>query len=229
MPRWPLIGRSTQVKALVRVILIGCGGHASDVLSVVEACNEVQPQYSVVGYLDDCPGADGRRVTTRGVKRLGGLDGAARVDGFYVLGIGYPEGRFRVAMRIKGSGQLAEPIIHPRAGLSTGVTLEAGVVILGAADIGPAARISEGAMVGRGVVVGHDTVVAEYVSLMPGAVVSGDCSIGGGALIGTNATVLEGRVIGEWSRLGAGAVLTEDLPARCTAVGAPARIVSSGP
>jgi acetyltransferase-like isoleucine patch superfamily enzyme len=45
------------------------------------------------------------------------------------------------------------------------------------------------------------------------------------AKIGANATILPGIVIGEWSLIGAGAVVTENIPPGCVAVGNPARIV----
>lgn len=213
--------------SLLPLVLIGCGGHASDVLSVIEACNETAPRYDVLGYLDDDQRADDQRVRLRKVPRLGTIDAMASLPGYYAFGIGYPEERSRVAVRLSDSGKLADAIVHPSAGLATGVVVAPGVVVFGGAHIGPLAHISEGAMVGRGALIGHDTLISGHVSVMPGAVVSGDCLIGARALIGSNATILEGRVVGEGARLGAGAVLTRNLPAGCTAIGVPARVVSS--
>ncbi len=44
-----------------------------------------------------------------------------------------------------------------------------------------------------------------------------------GAKIGANATILPGITIGEQAMVGAGAVVTSDVPARATVVGNPAR------
>lgn len=210
---------------LVPLVLIGCGGHASDVLSVIEACNAMEHRYRVLGYLDDNRDADDWRVASRGITRLGCIDDAKDIDAFCVLGIGYPGHRSGVVRRLQELASLAEPLVHPQAQLSTGVNLETGVVIFGGAQVGPLAQISLGAMVGRSAIIGHDTAISRLVSVMPGAVVSGECSVGVEALIGSNATVLEGRVVGARSQLGAGAVLTSDLAAGCTAVGVPARVV----
>jgi acetyltransferase-like isoleucine patch superfamily enzyme len=45
-----------------------------------------------------------------------------------------------------------------------------------------------------------------------------------GASIGSNATILGGVTIGEGARVGAGAVVTHDVPAHTTVVGVPARV-----
>lgn len=48
-----------------------------------------------------------------------------------------------------------------------------------------------------------------------------------GASIGTSATILGGVTIGENALVGAGAVVTKDVPAGATVVGNPARIIKS--
>jgi sugar O-acyltransferase (sialic acid O-acetyltransferase NeuD family) len=206
------------------LVVLGCGGHASDVLSVIEACDPERDIYRLVGYLDDDPAADDRRLRARNVERLT-TDAAAQLGARLVLGVGYPAPRAAAAERLATTFELAPPLVHPAATLATCVRLGAGAVVFDGAAVGPLAAIGHGVLIARGAVVGHDTVVGEHASLMPGCVVSGDVEIGAGALIGTNATVLEGRSVGAWARLGAGAVLTVDLPSRCTAVGVPARVV----
>lgn len=51
--------------------------------------------------------------------------------------------------------------------------------------------------------------------------------IGKRAWIGANVTILPGVCIGEYAVIGAGAVVTRDIPARCIAVGVPARVIRS--
>jgi acetyltransferase-like isoleucine patch superfamily enzyme len=45
--------------------------------------------------------------------------------------------------------------------------------------------------------------------------------------MGTNSTVIQGVSVGEHTIIGAGAVAVRDLPARCTAVGVPARVIKN--
>jgi UDP-2-acetamido-3-amino-2,3-dideoxy-glucuronate N-acetyltransferase len=48
-----------------------------------------------------------------------------------------------------------------------------------------------------------------------------------GAAIGSNATILPGITIGEWALVGAGAVVTNDVPPKTIVAGNPARIIRS--
>lgn len=49
--------------------------------------------------------------------------------------------------------------------------------------------------------------------------------IGAGAWIGQNAVIMPGVTIGEGAVIGANSVVRDDVPARCVAVGAPARVI----
>ncbi len=49
--------------------------------------------------------------------------------------------------------------------------------------------------------------------------------VGRGASIGANSTIIAGVHIGEWAMVGAGAVVTKDVPPHALVVGTPARVV----
>ena len=49
--------------------------------------------------------------------------------------------------------------------------------------------------------------------------------VGKGASIGANATIVCGHNIGEYAFIGAGAVVTKNLPDNCVAIGTPAKII----
>jgi carbonic anhydrase/acetyltransferase-like protein (isoleucine patch superfamily) len=71
---------------------------------------------------------------------------------------------------------------------------------------------------------GNVTVLEEYVTLGHRAVVHG-AHIERGCLIGIGATVLDGVRVGQSSIVGAGAVVTKDVPPRSLVVGIPAKIL----
>lgn len=50
--------------------------------------------------------------------------------------------------------------------------------------------------------------------------------IGRGVLLSTGATILGDITIGDFAKIGAGSVVTCDVPGGCTAVGVPARLIN---
>jgi carbonic anhydrase/acetyltransferase-like protein (isoleucine patch superfamily) len=68
-------------------------------------------------------------------------------------------------------------------------------------------------------------VIGPDVTIGHGAVLE-SCTVGRGALIGMNAVLLQRATVGEHALVAAGAVVSEsaEIPPRCLAVGAPARV-----
>lgn len=83
--------------------------------------------------------------------------------------------------------------------------------------------IGDDSLIGHNTVIAtlnHDLAPARRADLHPAPVV-----IGNKVWIGANATVLPGVRIGDNSIVGAGAVVTKDVPANTVVVGSPARVV----
>ena len=104
-----------------------------------------------------------------------------------------------------------------------------------AVDVHPAAKLGRGIFIDHatGIVIGETAVVEDDVSMLHGVTLGGTGKEQGdrhpkvrrGVLISVGAKVLGNIVIGEYSRIGAGSVVLHEVPAHCTAVGVPAKIV----
>jgi serine O-acetyltransferase len=102
-------------------------------------------------------------------------------------------------------------------------------------DIHPAARIGKGIMIdhAHSIVVGETAVVGDNVSMLHSVTLGGTGKedhdrhpkIGNGVLIGAGAKVLGNIKIGDCSRIAAGSVVLEEVPAKKTVAGVPAKIV----
>ena len=101
--------------------------------------------------------------------------------------------------------------IHPSASIGTSVYLDhaTGIVIGALATIGDEVTIMQNVTVGR---------KPEHPERAP--------RIGRGVLLSTGATIFGDVQIGDLAKIGAGSVVTGDVPAGCTAVGVPARLTN---
>ena len=110
-------------------------------------------------------------------------------------------------------------IISPRVKMGVGNMILHGVIIQAETEIGNHVIINTGAQVD------HDCIVEDYVHIAPRVVLCGNVKVGSGTLIGAGATVIPGKTIGRWATIGAGSVVTKDIPDYAIAVGNPARVI----
>lgn len=73
--------------------------------------------------------------------------------------------------------------------------------------------------------IGHDVKIHDFCEICPNVSISGNCEIGEFSFIGTGAIILPKVKIGKNVVVGAGSVVSKDLPDNCTAVGIPAKII----
>lgn len=113
--------------------------------------------------------------------------------------------------------------------------LQSRVSELFSVDIHPNAKIGAGVFIdhAHGIVIGETAVVEDDVSMLHSVTLGGTGKTGGdrhpkirrGVLIGAGAKVLGNIEIGEDARIAAGSVVLQDVPARCTVAGVPAKPV----
>lgn len=102
-------------------------------------------------------------------------------------------------------------------------------------EIHPGAQIGQGVFIdhGMGVVIGETAIVGDYVLIYQGVTLGGTGkesgkrhpTLGDNVVVGAGAKVLGNLTIGDNVRIGAGSVVLRDVPADCTVVGVPGRIV----
>jgi len=77
--------------------------------------------------------------------------------------------------------------------------------------------------VNMGAQIHHDCRIGSFSTIAPGACLLGAVTVGEEVFVGANATVLPHRRVGSHAVVGAGAVVTKDVPEGATVTGVPAR------
>ena len=104
-------------------------------------------------------------------------------------------------------------------------------------EIHPGAKIGKKLFIdhGFGVVIGETAIIGDNVTIYHGVTLGGTGkekgkrhpTIENNVMIGASAKVLGNIIIGENSKIGAGAIVLNDIPKNVTAVGVPAKIVKT--
>ena len=102
-------------------------------------------------------------------------------------------------------------------------------------EIHPGAKIGKGLFIdhGAGVVIGETCVIRNNVTIYQGVTLGGTGklkgkrhpTIGNNVMVGAGVKILGPFTVGDNSRIGAGSVVLEKVPADCTVVGIPAKVV----
>lgn len=102
-------------------------------------------------------------------------------------------------------------------------------------EIHPGAKIGRGLFIdhGSGVVIGETTIIGDNCTLYQGVTLGGTGketgkrhpTLGNNVMVGAGAKLLGAFTVGDNSKIAAGAVVLNDVPENCTAVGIPAKVV----
>jgi sugar O-acyltransferase (sialic acid O-acetyltransferase NeuD family) len=184
---------------------------------------------NVIGFLSDDSSTHGTSVA--GLPVLGDHTFLEKQPGKFdvALAIGAPPAKLRVAARIRSLARGFPSLIHPSVARTPRVVMGAGVILSQRASLTVDISLGDFVLVNVACTIAHDCALADYVTLAPAVNLSGNVHVEEGCDIGTGVAVIQGIRIARWSIVGAGAVVTTDVPANCTAVGLPARPVKHRP
>ncbi|MCF2489838.1 acetyltransferase [Dyadobacter sp. CY347] len=113
--------------------------------------------------------------------------------------------------------------IHDSALISEMATIGHGNLIGARVTVGAKSKIGQHCLVQTAAVVDTWVQVGDYVTIGAGAIINDRAKIGDGVFIGSGAIIVAGIEIGKNARIGAGSVVVENVPAKATYFGNPAR------
>lgn len=208
----------------MKIIFIGAAN--PETIRMVMSVKRASTDFDPIGFVDNDPEKSG--LSFCGLPILGTVDSlSALIDEqtrIVNLITGTTTARYLVTLDAVRQGAILTNFIHPSVDLTMtrwglGNYIQEGVIAQAEVEVGDNSSIHMGSLIGHESKIGNSVFIAHAVSI------SGCCDIGDGCFIGTNATVLPRTKIGKWSIIGAGAVVTRDVPDYSVVVGNPARII----
>jgi sugar O-acyltransferase (sialic acid O-acetyltransferase NeuD family) len=209
-----------------KLAIIGAGGFAREVLQIVEDINSTGRTWDFRGFV--VVGNYPVPQHIHGHPVHGGSEFFVQHrDVHYVIAVGTSVLRAKLADELADLQLAWATLFHPRAWIGRNVTVGCGSIVCAGAAITTDIRMGEHVHVDVNCAVGHDAMLDAYVTLHPATSIAGKVALGRGVECGAGSRLIPNVTVGAWSVLGAGAVVTESLPANVTAVGVPARVVKT--
>jgi len=213
--------------AKIPIAVYGAGGFAREVAWLIEAINQTEEQYQLVGFVEDNSKLWGQSINDVPVFALEDLL-TGYPESRVVNAIGNPQTRETIVGKAAQAGLSFETLIHPRVERSRWIEYGLGIVICAGNILTTNIKLGEHVQINLDCTIGHDVIMGDYTTLAPGVHVSGWVHFGKRVYVGTGAVIINGTsekplLIGDDAVIGAGACVTKSVESGLTVVGVPAR------
>lgn len=206
-----------------KVVIVGAGGFGREVKMLLDQINQTETKYEFLGFYDD-GFLKGTCINDNEV--IGSLEDLITIDYkiSVIVAIGSPDVKRKIVEKLINPNINFPTLIHPSVIIGAEfVTIGKGCIICAGNIITCNISIKDFVILNLQCTVGHDTIINSFASFMPSVNISGEVVIHEEVYVGTGAKIINQLEIGFQTIVGAGAVVSKTLPAKCTAVGIPAK------
>ncbi len=202
---------------------MGAGGHAREVLDVLETLLGAPPPgvhpalFAESGTTSD---AAAELVRARGYELTSVIP---QVATHYLPAVGLPHVRRRLSAIAERHGLEPTSAVSPLSRVPPGAAGARGLVCFAGTQVSTNVTFGEHCHLNQMCSLSHDVRLGDFVTVSPGAVLTGAVTVDDDVFVGAGAVILPGVHVGRGAVIGAGAVALKNVPPGTTVVGNPAR------
>lgn len=210
----------------MNVVFIGANN--PETIRVINAVRRVSQNFRVLGFIDNDIEKHGKDFL--GYRVIGGFEKLPELirKKVYFLNLITRDcvTRYHTSVEVAKAGGRFTNLIYPNVNvemvsIGVGNYVQENVVLQAEVDIKNNSSIHIGSLIG------HETKIGNTVFIAHGCNISGCVTIEDGVFMGTGVTVVPRVCIGRWSIIGAGTIITKDIPPYSVVAGNPGRRIKS--
>ena len=208
------------------ILILGAGPQARIVPDLINAL----PELKLLGFVDGLgdrkllagdaavfPVFEGPQFPEELMKTLG--------DFGVTIALSRMEKREELIRRLQEIPLVPANIIHPSCIISKSAVIGRGCIFAPRVIIGPGAVIGDHTILNSAVTIDHDSMIEENVVMGAGVHLPGYVKVLSGTFIGVGSCCVNSVTIGRNCLIGAGSVITKDIPDNVVAAGSPAKVI----
>lgn len=205
-----------------KIIVIGAGLYSEEIADLIQTAYSYDIAAFIEGVNRENCGVNENGVSILWIDEMRDLNLSYKC----ICAIGSPK-RIDLIEVVKLKGFGFTSLIHPSAQIFPSASISTGSIVGAGTVISTKTNIGEHVIINRGCLIGHHVCIENYVTISPGVNIAGKVTIKECSYIGMGAIILDGISVGANAVIGAGAVVTKDVPDNVQVMGIPARITKN--
>lgn len=212
-----------ELKTKENLVIIGGGNHAAYSIEIAE----MNPLFQIVGILDS---VNELNSIVHGYPVIGRQEEikeiVQRFDiklGFIAIGDNWRREKVFHQLRDQVPKLMFITLIHPSAIIGKNAKIGQGSLLMAGVIVNINSEIGDFGFLATGAQIDHDCILEDFTSVSAGSVFGGLVHLKKYSAVTLGATVLDRLTIGQNSVIGAGSLVTNDIPDNVTAYGIPAK------
>lgn len=211
---------------LPQLVIVGAGGFGREMLAWARQSVQFEREWTIRGFIDDnIQALVGKNTPATVLATIEQYE--PKADDLFICAIGIPRIKRDRCELLMSRGARFTRVIHRTALIGDNVEIGDGVVMCPYSVASANNRLGFGVALNLHATVDHDASVDDWSQINCHCDLTAAVEVGREVFLGSRVSAIPGVKIGDRAYVGAGAVVTRDIPAGTKAYGVPARVMGT--